>query len=183
MADEVDKKHPNDNNEDVGSPVTTSKAADVHPGTNSSRNIAPNRRGLIIGLVVLAVLILGLLGAAGFAVLNGTQQRLSERDGTGFTGSSMMYRGLGFGRGRTVQTEVSDGTVTTTVYNYLTGVVVAVNSDNIVVAGNGKQTTIKTNSSTSYVGTVKPVVNDTVTIAGTTADSVITATEINVVNG
>jgi len=183
MADEIDKKHLNDSG-DTRPPVAADRAADVRLDTSSPQNVAPNRRGLIIGLVVIAVLVLGLLGVAGFAVFNGTQQRLSNGNESGFTGrSSMMYRGSGFGRGGTVQTEVSDGTVTTTVYNYLTGVVVAVNSDNIVVAGNGKQTTVKTNSSTSYVGNVKPVVNDTVTIAGTTADSVITATEINVANG
>jgi hypothetical protein len=164
MADEVDKKHLNDNIEDAKPLLAANRPVDVRSENSNSRNIALNRRGLIIGLVVLVVLALGLAGAAGFAVLNGTQQRLSERNGSGFTGSSMMYRESGFGRGRTVQTEVSDGTVTTTVYNYLTGVVVAVNSDNIVVAGNGKQTTIKTNSSTTYVGN-KPVVNDTVTIA------------------
>jgi hypothetical protein len=49
-----------------------------------------------------------------------------------------------------------------------------------VIAGNGKQTTIKTNASTMY--TTKPVVNDTVTVVGTTTDSTITATEIGVTN-
>ena len=88
-----------------------------------------------------------------------------------------------YGYGRSIQTQVTDSSVTTTVYTYQTGVVVAVNSDNIVIAGNGTQTTIKTNSSTTYTNDIKPAVNDTVVIAGTTAsDSSITATEIRVAN-
>jgi hypothetical protein len=59
---------------------------------------------------------------------------------------------------------------------------VAVNNDNIVIAGNGKQTTIKTNSSTTYVDDVKPAENDTVVIAGTTKDGTVTATHIRVAN-
>lgn len=184
MAEEVDKKRMNDSAEQSTQPVLVDKAKDTDGvDNNNPQGNRPKRRGLVIGLVVLAVLALGLIGAAGFVVLNSTQQHLSERSGSGIMSGGMhIYDRSGFGRGRTVQTEVNDSTVTTTVYNYLTGVVVAVNSDNIVVAGNGKQTTIKTNSSTSYTNDTKPVVNDSVTIAGTTADNVITATQIAVAN-
>ena len=80
-----------------------------------------------------------------------------------------------YGYERSIQTQVTDNSVTTTVYSYQTGVVVAVNSDNIVIHCNGTQTTIKTNSSTTYTNDIKLAVNDTVVIAGTTAsDSLIT---------
>lgn len=184
MAEEENKKRMNDSAEQSKQPVLVDGAKDTDGVNNNNlQGNKPKRRGLIIGLVVLAVLALGLVGAAGFVVLNSTQQRFTGQGEPGFMGRGMRINARSsFSQGGTVQTEVSDGSVTTTVYNYLTGVVVAVNSDNIVVAGNGKQTTIKTNSSTSYVNDTKPVVNDSVTIAGTTADNVITATQIAVAN-
>jgi hypothetical protein len=143
-----------------------------------------SRRGLIITASVLGLIAIGLVVAAiGVVMHNNNASRY--RDGNfGMMGNSLRFesRGSNMGYGRYVQTNVSNDSVTTTVYNYQTGVVTAVNSDNIVIAGNGKSTTIKTNSSTQYPNSVKPSVNDTVTITGTTTDNAVTATEINVVN-
>jgi hypothetical protein len=97
---------------------------------------------------------------------------------TRFTGNDSPVSGSG----QYVSTQATSDSVTTTVYNFKRGVVVAVNSDNIVIAGGGKQTTIKTNSSTVYTDGTKPAVNDTVAITGTTTDNTITATEITVQN-
>jgi hypothetical protein len=83
------------------------------------------------------------------------------------------------------QTSTSGPTTstTTTTYTYTQGVVTAVNSGSIMVAGNGKSQTIKTTSTTTYDSS-KPAVNDSVVIVGTSDSSgVITATEINVTNG
>jgi uncharacterized membrane protein len=161
----------------------TEQPQPVAPASDSPKVGYSNRRKLVLGLIVLSVFVLGLLATAGFAVYNGMHQRFADGDDQGFSRGMHMRSGSGFSRqGQTVQTDVSNGAVTTTVYNYVTGVVTAINSDNIVIAGNGKQTTIKTNSSTSYVGNTKPAVNDTVSIAGTTADNVITATQISVAN-
>ncbi len=143
-----------------------------------------NRRGLIITLSIAGLVFLGLLIGGTVWLFNSAAQQRLARDRPGF-GNSMTTRfdtTPGYGYGRSIQTEVTDDKVTTTVYTYQTGVVIAVNSDNIVIAGNGKQTTIKTNSSTKYTDDVKPAANDTVVIAGTTDDGTTTATEIRVAN-
>ncbi len=140
------------------------------------------RRGLIAVLIIAVLILIGLAMVAGFMMNNRYNRRLVEQPN--YTVNRMMrFDGdTGVGYGQYVQTTASSGSVTTTVYNYQTGVVTAVNSDNIVIAGNGKQTTIKTDSSTQYVGGTKPVVNDTVSVVGTTTNNTITATQIGVVN-
>lgn len=146
------------------------------------------RRSLIALLTLLGIVILGLLiSAAVLAFVGFSKEDTSNTPGTmGFSSQNRGYSRLsgntGYGYGTGTQTSVSGGSVQTTVYSYLTGVVTAVNSDSIVVAGNGKTTTIKTNSSTVYDNSTKPAVNDTVTVAGTTSDSTTTATEIAVNN-
>ena len=143
------------------------------------------RRGLIFTVAILAFLVLGLLATTGYMLAGGYVGRNVVVDGNGFTTSRMMRfdsERSGIGYGSYVNTQVSSGTVTTTVYTTQTGVVTAINSDSIVIAGNGKQTTIKTNSSTQYDNGTKPAVNDTVTVIGTTANNTTTATEIGVVN-
>jgi len=141
------------------------------------------RRGMLITLIIILIVLVAIAMAAGYMMNNRYQRGLMDQPN--FTVNRMMRydrSGPGVGYGQYVQTQASSGSVTTTVYNYQTGVVTAVNSDNIVIAGNGQQTTIKTNSSTQYVNSKKPAVNDTVSIVGTTADNTITATQIGVVN-
>jgi hypothetical protein len=144
-------------------------------------NEKTNHKRLIITLSIVGLVILGLIIGGGAWVFNTVAERANLRNQP-FAGT--MSRGNvrpAFGYGRAVQTQVSsDNTVTTTVYTYQTGVVIAVNSNNIVIAGNGKQTTIQTNSSTTYANNQKPVVNDTVRVAGTTSSNTITATDIAV---
>lgn len=153
------------------------KAAELHDKVS--------RRGVIIAVSVLTLVIVGLIAAAGAVALRGSDNRFAAQ-GDGFT-TMHFTRFAGndspvSGAGQYVSTQATNDSVTTTVYNFKRGVVVAVNSDNIVIAGGGKQTTIKTNSSTVYTDSVKPAVNDTVAITGTTANSMITATEITVQN-
>jgi len=140
-------------------------------------------KGLIITLSIIGLIIIGLIVGGGVWLLNRAAQRTDLRNQP-FGGVALRETGRpAFGYGTAVQTQVgSDNTVTTTVYTYQTGVVVAVNSDNIVIAGSGKQTTIKTTSSTNYVNNQKPVVNDTVRVAGTTDNGTTTATDIAVIN-
>ncbi len=148
--------------------------------TNSKKN----QRGLIIGLSVAGLLLIGIFIGGGLWVFGAVarQNAVSARPYFNDGVSSRLSMRSGYGYGNEIDTQVSNGTVTTTVYTYQTGVVVAVNSNTIVIAGGGKQTTIDTNSSTTYVGGVKPAVNDTVRVAGTTANSTITATSIAVIN-
>ncbi|MDB5167481.1 MAG: hypothetical protein JWN26_626 [Candidatus Saccharibacteria bacterium] len=143
-----------------------------------------SRRGLIIIVSIVGLLLIGILIGGGVWIYNEAYQQSATGNSPYVTGSTVARFNPNprYGYGRSVQTQVTSDSVTTTVYTYQTGVVVAVNSDSIVIAGNGKQTTIKTNSSTTYTNNVKPAVNDTVVIAGTTADSTITATEIRVAN-
>lgn len=145
------------------------------------------RRGLIALLIALGVVILGLLIAAAalaFAGLSNNNNSMTNTQGTfnGNRGYSRLVGNTGYGYGTGTSTTVDNGSVQTTVYTYLTGVVTQVNSGSIVIAGNGKTTTITTNSSTVYDNSTKPAVNDTVTVAGTTSGSTTTATEIAVNN-
>ena len=139
----------------------------------------------LTGAIVVLLFLVALAAGAGYMMSNRFYGR-HMIDQPDYTVNRMMhYDGdgmMGIGYGQYVETQASSGSVTTTVYNYQTGVVTAVNSDNIVIAGNGQSTTIKTNSSTQYVGGKKPVVNDTVSVVGTTTDNTITATQISVVN-
>ena len=141
------------------------------------------RRWLILLVIAVLLFLLALAAATGYMIRNRYERDLNNQPY--YTVNRMMHYdgyGSGIGYGQYIQTQVSSGSVTTTVYNYQTGVVTAVNNDSIVIAGNGRQTTIKTNSSTQYVNDKKPAVNDTVSVVGTTTDNTITATQINVIN-
>lgn len=155
------------------------KKADSAP----SHTPSPQRKAWIIGLSVAAGLLLVAVIALAVAYTIESQstkdRERSQSQGSGFV---FEQRGSGFGRGHAVRTEIDGDTVTTTVYKYLTGVVVKVTNDTIVVAGGGKQTTIQTDRNTTYVAGVKPAVDDTIVVAGTTSDGVITATDIRVAN-
>lgn len=62
----------------------------------------------------------------------------------------------------------------------LQGVVTAVNGDKLTIAGDGKTSTVTTTSSTQYLGASSAAVNDTVGVTGTSANGVLTATQIAV---
>lgn len=65
----------------------------------------------------------------------------------------------------------------------VSGVVTAVNGDDITVAGNGKTTTIKSSSTTIRGTSTTVAVNDTaVSIAGETTNGVFTASTITIRN-
>jgi hypothetical protein len=189
MAEEKHQPlHESNAADETNIPKQNPTSVDDTPGNNNEvyannwRN-RMSRRGLIATLIIVVLIVLGLVMVAGFMMNNRYQRGLMDQPN--FTVNSMMrngHYGSGASYGQYVQTQASSGSVTTTVYNYQTGVVIAVNSDNIVIAGNGQQTTIKTNSSTQYIGGKKPVVNDTVSVVGTTTDNTITATQIGVVN-
>jgi len=67
--------------------------------------------------------------------------------------------------------------------NVTRGVVLSVTSDGFTMAGNGKQYTVKTSSSTTYNGSSNSVaVNDSVAVSGDSMGGTITATSVNVKN-
>ncbi|MDB5160167.1 MAG: hypothetical protein JWO99_430 [Candidatus Saccharibacteria bacterium] len=137
---------------------------------------------VVIGIVVVYIILM----AIGFAVFHAIADRNGNSTINGARTTQMMNRPR-FSNERTynVQQSSSDGlttTTTNTTYTQTQGVVTAVNSDNIVVAGGGKTQTIKTSSSTTYAGDTKPAVNDTVVVVGTKDGDTITATQIAVYN-
>jgi len=63
------------------------------------------------------------------------------------------------------------------------GVVLSVTSDGFIMAGNGKQYTVQTSSSTTYNTSSHTVVaNDSVIVSGDNANGTITATRVSVKN-
>lgn len=138
----------------------------------------------VIGIVAIVVVIYILAIVIGLAIVreNGTTQRELTR-----TGTTQEFGGrprAAADRNYTVQQSDSDGlttTTTNTTYTQTQGVVTAVASDSITVAGGGKTQVIKTNSSTTYTDDVKPAVNDTVVVVGTKSGDTITATQIEAI--
>ena len=106
------------------------------PAMVDGNNVSPNevyrrnwrnrmgRRGILITfLIVLIVLIAAAMGV-GFMMNNRYQRGLMDQPN--FTVNRMMRydrSGSGIGYGQYVQTQASNSSVTTTVYNYQTGVV------------------------------------------------------------
>lgn len=64
----------------------------------------------------------------------------------------------------------------------LSGVVTSVNGTSFVLAGDGLTNTITTDTNTSFLNNIKPVVNDTVTVVGGTNNGVFTASQVIVQN-
>lgn len=159
----------------------TKKEREISTQLDNSR-----RHKLMILVALLVILIIVLIFAAGSLMRRATNENLGTNDVR--SDYSMMRDGY-FGRhyfstnsGQYVNTQVTNDTVTTTVYNYMRGVVVDVNKDNIIIAGSGRRTTINIDKSTEYTDNVKPVVDDTVVITGTTSNDKITASRIEVTN-
>jgi len=135
----------------------------------------------IVGFVVLIALVVAAIIVAHIVNDNRT---LSDQNRTTMTAHGR------FGRDpwssyyeQTTSTNGPTTTTTTTRYTVTQGVVSKVNSNSIVVVGNGQSQTITTNSSTTYTNGTKPAVNDTVQIIGT-ADSSdnVTANTVTVEN-
>lgn len=135
---------------------------------------------LIISIVAAVVLALALIAVVIALVATNVHHRMNNtarmnsssymqsRDGT--KGEAPAKRFMGTGDRADSSTRVS-------------GVVTAVNGDDISVAGNGKTITIKKSSSTTIRGTSTTVsVNDTIFASGTTSDNVFTATTITIRN-
>lgn len=142
------------------------------------------RRNLVITAWVAGAVAVMLLFMAGFVVLKTV---LGHRIASHYsdTQTSQLYRTQRvspFGYGQYSRTEMHNNTVSTTVYTSFTGVVVEVHDGDIVVAGNGTRMTITTDSSTQYDNDIKPAINDTVTVTGTTSGNKTTATGITVIN-
>jgi hypothetical protein len=156
----------------------------VKSETGSQPSDDKSRKTLIITVVVLTAIALGLIGTMAYLAMQQDRADNAASRSERFGSKHMSrYYSHGFdGSGRYISTEVTNDSVTTTVYNYKRGVVVAVNKDNVEIAGGGKRTTINTNGDTIYTDDMKPEVNDTVTVTGTTTDGKITATEITVQN-
>ena len=139
---------------------------------------------VVIGGVALYILLMAiafwgfhqLKQNSGFAYDRTETRQRGDRTGFGFNRAERSF---------TVQQSESDGLTTTTTnktYTQTQGVITAVNSDNIVVAGGGKTQTIKTNGDTKYSDDEKPAVNDTVVVTGTKDGDTITATQVVVFN-
>ncbi len=62
--------------------------------------------------------------------------------------------------------------------NRIEGVVTAVNGSILTIAGNGATNDVTTNSSTRYIGSSQPKVDDTVVVDGTISGGTFTATQI-----
>lgn len=161
-------------------------SAVTRPGANQVAVVPRHSRKWILGVVAAVVVLYIIIAAAGLWFLHEAR----NHSGAAVTGPNTATRQFGAGRFSSERTfrateTSSDGlttTSTTTTYTQTQGVVTAVNSDNIVVAGGGKTQTIKTNGSTTYAGDTKPAVNDTVVVVGTKDGDTITATQIAVYN-
>lgn len=133
----------------------------------------------VAAYVILMAIVFGIFFHNAFNHLNNQTSRQPF-------GNQMYQRGrLSGDRSYNVRQQQSDGlttTTTTTTYTQTEGVITAVNTDSVVVAGGGKTQTIKTNGSTQYVNNVKPAVNDTVVVTGTKSGDTLTATQVAVYN-
>lgn len=181
MAEKEQTKHIK---EEVTEKTTSVSNAPVN-GAVAERRHSKSWVIAIVAIVVVVYLMLMVGGLWFFHTLADHRNGIPA-NGTTSMGRYMGHQGFGSGeRTYTVRQSSSDGlttTTTNTTYTQTQGVVTAVNSDNIVVAGGGKTQTIKTNSSTTYVDNTKPAVNDTVVVVGTKDGDTITATQIAVYN-
>ncbi|RWZ78605.1 MAG: hypothetical protein EOT05_02540 [Candidatus Microsaccharimonas sossegonensis] len=145
-------------------------------------------RSWVIAIVAIVVVVYLMLMVAGLWLFQSIADRRNSLGTNGTTATEQLGGRYEFGggdRSYTLRQSSSDGlttTTTNTTYTQTQGVVTAVNSDSIVVAGGGKTQTIKTNSSTTYVNSTKPAVNDTVVVVGTKNGTTITATQVGVYN-
>lgn len=180
------KEHVNEVKESKVTEKTTSHVEGVPVETVTAHR--RSRQWIIAFVAIIAVVYL-MLVVGGLWFFNALA---NHHNGIADTTNSMMEqqsgrRGYSVTGDRTysVSQSSSDGlttTTTNTTYTQTQGVVTAVNSDNIVVAGGGKTQTVKTNTSTTYANGTKPAVNDTVVIVGTKDGATITATQIAVYN-
>lgn len=170
--------------------IVAEKTAPARNGKEGATVAPQDSRKLVIGIVAIVVVVYLLLVVGGLWIFHTiADHRNAVENGTSAVTTMRQYGRFGFGmsgdRTYNVRQSSSDGlttTTTNTTYTQTEGVVTAVNSDTIVVAGGGKTQTIKTNSSTTYANDTKAAVNDTVVVIGTKDGDTITATQIAVYN-
>jgi hypothetical protein len=172
--------------------VVTEKTTSEHLENGAPAKTAGIRRHSrqwVLAIVAIVIVVYLMLVVGGLWIFHA----IAERQNGGMNGGGVSTArqtgrpGYFAGGNRTynLRQSSSDGlttTTTNTTYTETQGVVTAVNSDNIVVAGGGKTQTITTNASTTYANGTKPAVNDTVVIVGTSDGTTITATQIAVYN-
>ncbi|HEY8886269.1 MAG TPA: hypothetical protein VIM31_02080 [Candidatus Microsaccharimonas sp.] len=183
----AEKEHTREIRDEVVTEKTTPHVDGVPVKTVTRRR---HSRQWVIAVVAIAVVVYLMLAVAGLWIF----QTVANHRDVGVNGMGGMTtarqagrQGFGMNGDRTynLRQSSSDGlttTTTNTTYTQTQGVVTAVTSDSIVVAGGGKTQTIKTNTSTTYVDDTKAAVNDTVVIVGTKDGDTITATQIAVYN-
>jgi len=160
----------------------TEEAAST-PSTNATRRHTQKWVWWVVIIAVVVYLILMVGGLLVFRAIGNHERGMIGNNVT--TGQFTRMPRYSNQQTFNVRSDNSDGLTTTstnTTYTRTEGVVTAVNSGSIVVAGGGKTQTITTNSSTTYDNGTKPAVNDTVVVIGTQSGSTITATEVAVLN-
>ena len=149
----------------------------VKPGVKEEQ--PRHNKPLIIGLMVGGVVLVGgciVAALIAAVVVVGGRHNMANQPSLGRENLPGMMQQRG--EGRSMRPQMLDSG------DRASGVVVSVNGDTFVVAGNGKQVTVKKTDSTIWRNdTNKTVaVNDSVSVTGTTADGVLTATTIAVRN-
>lgn len=166
--------------------ILAEQAANVRVAHSTQTGRHPQKWVIaVIIVVVLGYLVFVTVGLWAFRML--ADHKYATLNGmSGNYGNQMMQaRGTVNEATFTMRQTDSDGlttTTTNTTYTQTRGVVTAVNTDAVTVAGGGKTQTIKTNSSTKYADDMKPKVNDSVVITGTKDGDVLTATQVAVIN-
>jgi hypothetical protein len=180
--------------EHIKEEVVTEKTSSGHLENGvpvRAAGVRRHSRQWVIAIVAIVVVVYLMLVVGGLWIFHSIaeQQNVGQNNTAGGMGTARQAGRSGFGanadRTYNLRQSSSDGlttTTTNTTYTQTEGVVTAVNSDNIVVAGGGKTQTITTNSSTTYANDTKPAVNDTVVVVGTKDGDTITATQIAVYN-
>lgn len=150
------------------------------PTTDSNTVISNKRRYWLAGGVAAMVLTL-LIG-----VLIGNVITIRRPGGltlARFSGNEITAPIKGFSGGRGMAMGVPDVEERNKAnYQRIRGVVTAVSGDTFTVAGNGATNSVKTDSSTEYIGGDSVKVNDTVLVLGTTSESTFTASKVYINN-
>lgn len=173
---------PKDEKDDIKEVTNDSEALDespIHENKRHGRNML-RRRGmpfLVIATLVSATVAI-LICFTFMTVFMFRSSNITYIPDGGFYNSG--YRTMPHMNWTFIQTGSLSDTSNTTM---VSGVVKSVGVNTFVIAGNGSQTTVNTTGDTTYNTTDKKVsVNDTVMVIGTISNSVITATDIQIVN-
>lgn len=164
-----------DGNEIIEEPTPKQEAG------KTKKSAQRSNKTLIIILAFACVLAGGAIYAAASDVL--VRNRISDNNRSGritIIGQPYQYQNQMMSRRIYIQNSSSSDTTDETV---ISGVVTSVNGKTFAVGGGGESTTVKMTDDTTYNTVGKTVaVNDTVSVVGTLADEVVTATEIRILN-